>query len=66
MLSFYTEYPLDCGIIKKDKDGLILEFKEKNLFPKGNLANGAVYIFKKEVIKFIINHVVKSNFVRSS
>ncbi len=53
MMTFQTDYPRQCGIIKKNKNNIVEEFYEKVNNPPGNIANGAVYIIEPEVIEWI-------------
>jgi len=53
MMTFRTNEPKSCGIIQVDSNNILVNFEEKPLFPKGNLANGAVYILNPEVIDWI-------------
>ena len=50
MLTFTTDNPSSCGIIKKDKYGRVLNFYEKSEQNHGNCANGAIYAFDKPFI----------------
>jgi mannose-1-phosphate guanylyltransferase len=45
MMTFKTNTPETCGIIKLNKDNIVEEFYEKEKKYHGNIANGAVYIF---------------------
>ena len=51
MMTFRTSEPTSCGIVELDRRGVVTEFHEKIQNPPGNLANGAVYILSKELIK---------------
>ena len=53
MLTFNTKDPSSCGIVKKDKEGKVIEFHEKSEKNMGNCANGALYAFDKEFIEFL-------------
>ncbi len=53
MMTFLTDCPESCGIVKLDKRQIVTEFFEKIENPPGNIANGAVYIFEPEVVRFI-------------
>jgi mannose-1-phosphate guanylyltransferase len=53
MMTFITDAPSSCGIIETDGQGLVVRFHEKVANPPGNEANGAVYIFEPEVIRFM-------------
>jgi len=50
MLAFRTDDPSSCGILELDHQNRVIAFHEKVKDPPGNLANGAVYIFEREVI----------------
>ena len=50
MMTFDTDEPENCGIIKKDKEGIVTEFHEKKKSFHGYEANGAVFIFSKKSI----------------
>ena len=54
LLSFITDDPSSCGIIKTNKKNIVTEFHEKVKNPPGNVANGAVYIFENNVISSLI------------
>ncbi len=57
MLTFNTESPSSCGIVKLDSDNIVQEFFEKKENPPGNIANGAVYVFEEDFLDWIIrNH----------
>tara|TARA_Y100001968_G_C18755570_1_gene435370 strand:- start:110 stop:433 length:324 start_codon:yes stop_codon:yes gene_type:complete len=53
MLTFKTNNPSQCGIVKTDSDGIVLDFVEKSSSPPGNCANGAIYCFDYELINFL-------------
>lgn len=53
MLAFRTDDPASCGILKLDDQNRVTAFHEKVRNPPGNLANGAVYIFERDVIEDI-------------
>lgn len=50
MMTFVTESPEECGIIHTDKDGVVTDFYEKETPPRGNIANGAVYVFSSKLM----------------
>jgi mannose-1-phosphate guanylyltransferase len=52
MMTFVTDAPQHCGIVKLDPRGTVVEFHEKSPNPPGNLASAAVYILEPEVIEF--------------
>lgn len=53
MLTFKTDNPSSCGIVKKDKEGKVIEFYEKSIKNNGNCANGAIYAFDEEFVEFM-------------
>lgn len=55
MMTFFSDYPQSCGIVKMDSKGVVSEFHEKSKNPPGNIANGAVYILEPEVIDFMMS-----------
>jgi mannose-1-phosphate guanylyltransferase len=52
MLSFKTNNPKSCGVLKVDENNIVIDFFEKSQFPPSNLANAAVYVLSKD---FLIN-----------
>jgi mannose-1-phosphate guanylyltransferase len=52
MMTFVSDAPRECGIVKLDPHGTVIEFHEKSPDPPGNLANAAVYIIEPEVIDY--------------
>jgi mannose-1-phosphate guanylyltransferase len=53
MMTFDTDVPKNCGIVKLDERGVVQEFHEKVANPPGTRANAAVYIIEPVVIDFI-------------
>jgi mannose-1-phosphate guanylyltransferase len=53
MLTFRTATPQSCGIVELDSKGVITAFHEKVSNPPSDLANGAIYVFSREAIKWI-------------
>ena len=53
MLTFNSENPSECGIVRTDKDNIMTEFHEKVSNPPGNTANGAVYLCDKRFFEII-------------
>ncbi len=53
MMTFKTSTPSSCGIVKIDKNNIVLDFFEKVKNPPSNLANAAVYIFRKEIFTYL-------------
>lgn len=56
MMLFETDCPSQCGIVEMNQNNEIVNMHEKVLNPPGNLANGAVYIFSKNVLEWIKEH----------
>jgi len=50
IMTFITDDPKSCGIIELDDDGKLIKMHEKVEYPPGFLANGAVYIFNKNIL----------------
>lgn len=55
MMTFKTDSPKSCGILKINKQGVVKKIYEKKKNPPGNLANGAVYILSPELTKQLKN-----------
>ncbi|WP_071839806.1 nucleotidyltransferase family protein [Synechococcus sp. KORDI-100] len=53
MLTFSTPNPSECGIVELDKNGVVQRFHEKSKNPPGNIANGAVYLFEKDLLDYM-------------
>jgi len=53
MMTFDSDNPTTCGIIKKDNKGIVIDFFEKVSEPPGIEANGAVYILSPELIELL-------------
>tara|TARA_B100000579_G_C22745386_1_gene811233 strand:+ start:291 stop:1004 length:714 start_codon:yes stop_codon:yes gene_type:complete len=53
MLTFETNNPSKCGIVRTNSDGIVVDFLEKSSSPHGNCANGAIYCFDYELITFL-------------
>ena len=53
MLTFKSENPSACGIVKTDQANIMTEFHEKVFNPPGNIANGAVYLCDKKFFEVI-------------
>ncbi len=54
MMTFETNNPSSCGIIKKNKENVVTKFYEKVNENHGNEANSAVFILSKELQKLLI------------
>lgn len=55
MMTFCADTPQECGIVKLDSAGIVIEFYEKVKDPPGNLANAAVYILSNSVVQDLKN-----------
>ena len=53
MMTFRTDAPRTCGIVKLDARGVVVELHEKVEDPPGDIANAAVYIFEPSVLDFL-------------
>ena len=56
MVTFKSSNPKSCGIVETNDQGVMINFEEKPLMPKSNIANGAIYIFDNNLINFIKNN----------
>ena len=56
MMTFKPDDPINCGILKIDKNNVAKRFYEKSM-SKGNYANGAIYLISNE-----IKNEIKNNF----
>lgn len=50
MMTFRTGHPSSCGIVALDERNVVIDFEEKPPRPRGNLANGAVYILSPQLL----------------
>jgi mannose-1-phosphate guanylyltransferase len=55
MAIFESPTPELCGVVEIDKNALITNFYEKTVNPPTNLANAAIYMFKKDCRTVITN-----------
>ena len=53
MMTFTTDDPKSCGVVKIDTSGIIQEFHEKVQNPPSTTANGAVYIVEASVVSYM-------------
>ena len=58
-MAFKTDNPYECGIFNISKTGEIISFEEKPKEPNSNIANAAIYVFKKEVLNLIKSQKLK-------
>ena len=61
MMTFETDTPSTCGIIKKNNENIVTKFYEKINKNYGNEANSAVYILSKEFLKIFFEKFPESN-----
>lgn len=59
IFSFITDYPEQCGIIQENNN-IVTNIFEKVKGVNGNLANGAIYLFSKDALKFINENLPKA------
>ena len=50
MMTFETDKPEQSGIVELDDKGVVINFHEKKRKPPGKNANGAVYLFNKNIL----------------
>lgn len=63
MLTFTTNNPESCGIVKTDLNNLMIDFTEKPKKYIGSKANAAIYIISKEFLDvFKKNHINSTDF----
>ena len=62
MMVFRADSPSSCGIVELDNNGVVVQFHEKVKNPPGNLANAAVYILEPEVVSWIKENEMVSDF----
>jgi|APGre2960657404_1045060.scaffolds.fasta_scaffold02550_7 mannose-1-phosphate guanylyltransferase len=53
MMTFKSDDPANCGIVKTDEELNLIEYYEKNKNPISDLANGAVFIISPEAFDLI-------------
>lgn len=53
MALFHTNRPKECGIAAIDDHGRIIEFEEKPVSPKSNLANAGLYIARQSLFNYL-------------
>ena len=56
MMTFESPTPETCGIVETDAEGVVCTFHEKPKIPRGNQANGAVYLLEPDVLKWVDDH----------
>lgn len=55
MMLFKTDNPKSCGIVELNEQKIAIAFHEKVENPPSDLANGAVYICRYEIFKYLKN-----------
>jgi len=50
MITFKSNYPNECGIVKTTKNKILTHFYEKPKLFRGNDANGAIYFISRKMI----------------
>ena len=53
MLTFKASKPENCGVVKTDKNGIMLDFHEKIKSPPSDIVNGAIYLFDYDFIEWL-------------
>ena len=56
MMTFTTNYPQSCGIVKTNKNNILVDYIEKPKSPKSNIANAAVFLLSKEFLNNLIKN----------
>ena len=50
---FETDRPKECGIVELDDAGYVVNFTEKPVHPKSNLANGGLFLCRRELFDYL-------------
>lgn len=53
MMTFKPDDLHGCGVVVCNQEGVVEEFYEKSLHPPSKIANGAVYMFEKEIFSLL-------------
>lgn len=56
MLTFNSNNPSSCGIVCKNKEGIMTSFHEKIANPPGNCANGAIYVLSRDFVEWLMTN----------
>lgn len=56
MSTFETDRPENAGIVALDENMIVREMHEKTKIARGKIANGAIYIFSREVLEAIFSN----------
>lgn len=62
MMTFETDQPKSCGILKLGPTGVVEAVFEKVPNPPGNLANGAVFLLESDVLDWLDSHTSALDF----
>ena len=55
MMTFKTDNPKSCGIVRVDSEGIVEKFYEKDKNDHGNIANAAIYCFDDNLIGYLLS-----------
>ena len=55
MMTFKTDNPRSCGIVRVDSEGIVEKFYEKDKNEHGNIANAAIYCFDDNLIGYLLS-----------
>ena len=53
MVTFNSNNPTSCGIVEVNSKGLMIDFEEKPIIAKSNIANGAIYYFDFKFLDYL-------------
>ena len=62
LMAHFTNQPSQCGILTVNDDNVVIEYEEKPIKPKTNLANSAIYILSKNFISETNNLIYSKDF----
>jgi mannose-1-phosphate guanylyltransferase len=62
MMTFQTNSPQSCGVVKLDNRGVLSEYYEKVNNPPGNVANAAVFFAENTVLERLNEYPMLSDF----
>ena len=55
MVTFLSKTPEHCGVVKTDKNGILIDYFEKVKNPPSKIANGAIFAFEESFINYFEN-----------
>lgn len=55
MMTFTTDNPSECGIVKTNKKNIVTQFHEKPKKPLGTMASAATFILEPSVVKKVLS-----------